>query len=195
MSEFLYVCHFSNGHIKVGRSISPKSRIAAHADRVACVGIELIEHHIVECVGRSAPAEYALIDRCAALATKQNKNEWFEGLAYLDACDAAIEFAAADFSEDYFAHDKTPIAIACSAVGSQAKLARILGIIPAAVFQWVKKTRPIPSDKCQAIELACEAVVSCEQLRPDLIWVRIPDQSWPHPGGRPLLDFVAVAVA
>jgi len=26
MSEYLYVCHFSNGHIKVGRSISPKSR-------------------------------------------------------------------------------------------------------------------------------------------------------------------------
>jgi len=33
--EYLYVCHFSNGHIKVGRSIHPKSRIASHADRVA----------------------------------------------------------------------------------------------------------------------------------------------------------------
>lgn len=35
MSEYLYVCHFSNGHIKVGRSVHPKSRIASHADRVA----------------------------------------------------------------------------------------------------------------------------------------------------------------
>ena len=30
--EYLYVCHFSNGHIKVGRSIDPKSRIASHAN-------------------------------------------------------------------------------------------------------------------------------------------------------------------
>ncbi len=26
--QYLYVCHFSNGHIKVGRSIEPTARIA-----------------------------------------------------------------------------------------------------------------------------------------------------------------------
>ena len=31
----LYVCHFSSGHIKVGRSIDPVARVAQHADRVA----------------------------------------------------------------------------------------------------------------------------------------------------------------
>ncbi len=27
----LYVCHFSSGHIKVGRSIDPVARVAQHA--------------------------------------------------------------------------------------------------------------------------------------------------------------------
>ena len=89
---------------------------------------------------------------------------------------------------------KTPIELACSAVGSQAELARMLGVMPAAVFQWVKKTRPIPNDKCPAIEKACGAVVSCEELLPDLHWVRIPDPNWPHPSGRPVLDFIAAEV-
>lgn len=89
MAEYLYVCHFSNGHIKVGRSTDPTSRIANHADRVACVGIELVEHHIVECIGHSAPAESDLIGICAGLATKRNKSEWFEGLDFLDVCEIA----------------------------------------------------------------------------------------------------------
>ncbi len=41
--EYLYVCHFSNGHIKVGRSIDPRARIAAHADRVA-TDLDLLAH-------------------------------------------------------------------------------------------------------------------------------------------------------
>lgn len=44
--EYLYVCHFSNGHIKVGRSIDPRARIAAHADRVACMGVEFVDRFV-----------------------------------------------------------------------------------------------------------------------------------------------------
>ena len=33
--------------------------------------------------------------------------------------------------------------------------------------------------------------VTCEELRPDKPWRRIPDESWPHPAGRPVLDFAA----
>ena len=41
----------------------------------------------------------------------------------------------------------------------------------------------------------CVFVVKCEQLRPDLDWVRIADKRWPwHRKGRPVLD-VAKAVA
>lgn len=92
--QYLYVCHFSNGHIKVGRSIDPKARISAHADRVACMGVELVEHHIAECAGHSAPAELALIDRCAQSATKRNKSEWFEGLDFPSVCEWCAEFSS-----------------------------------------------------------------------------------------------------
>ncbi len=90
--------------------------------------------------------------------------------------------------------NKTPIELACAAVGSQAELARMLGVMPAAVFQWVKKTRPIPHDKCAAIERACGGAVSCDDLLPDLNWVRVPDASWPHPDGRPTIDYIVAEV-
>lgn len=97
--EYLYVCHFSNGHIKVGRSIDPKSRIAAHAERVACLGVEMIEHHIAECTGRSAPAEQHLIKKCIDLSTGRNKSEWFSGLDYLEVCEIANTVASTHFLE------------------------------------------------------------------------------------------------
>ena len=87
--EYLHVCHFSNGHIKVGRSIEPTSRIAAHADRVSCVGIELVEHQIFECVASSIPAEAMLIEWCRDNCEANNKNEWFVGTDYLSACEQA----------------------------------------------------------------------------------------------------------
>lgn len=66
--------------------------------------------------------------------------------------------------------NKTPIELACSAVGSQAELARMLGVLPAAVFQWTKKTRPIPAERCPSIEQATGGLVRCEELRPDVNW-------------------------
>lgn len=91
--EYLYVCHFSNGHIKVGRSVDPMARIATHADRVACIGVELVEHFTVECEGAVIPAENCLIARCNESATARHLDEWFVGLDYGDvvrwACDAA----------------------------------------------------------------------------------------------------------
>lgn len=81
--ESLYVCLFSNGHIKVGRSISPVARVAAHAERVGCMGVELVEHCILECADASAVArEDALIARCREACEKQFKDEWFSGLDY-----------------------------------------------------------------------------------------------------------------
>lgn len=93
MADFLYVCHFSNGHIKVGRSIEPMGRIAAHVDRVACFGVELSEHFIAECVGASEPRESHLIARCAEAAKQRHKHEWFTGLDYLTVCDWAHDAA------------------------------------------------------------------------------------------------------
>lgn len=41
---------------------------------------------------------------------------------------------------------------------------------------------------CVAVESATDGVVTCEDLRPDVRWVRIKDKAWPHPQGRPLVD-------
>lgn len=95
--EWLYVCHFSNGHIKVGRSIDPTGRIASHADRVSCLGIELVEHFVAVCDGSAMSKEAALIARCTEAATRRNKNEWFEGLDYPQVCEwATTESIASD---------------------------------------------------------------------------------------------------
>ncbi len=80
--EYLYACHFSNGHIKVGRSISPIACIEAHTDRVACLGVTLERHHMAMCVGNVIACEAALIARCAQFADGQHKNEWFAGLVF-----------------------------------------------------------------------------------------------------------------
>jgi len=138
MSEYLYVCHFSNGHIKVGRSISPKSRIASHADRVACVGIELVEHHIVECVGHSASAEFELIERCAELCTKRNMSEWFEGLEYIEICELAEQKASGVFLHKSRHSDSELI----DKLGGTAEVARICEVKPPSVSEW--RTAGIP---------------------------------------------------
>ena len=149
MSEYLYVCHFSNGHIKVGRSIHPKSRIASHADRVACMGIELVEHHIVECAGHSAPAEAELIERCVELATRRNKNEWFEGLDYLDICIDAERFASVAHKEKEI-HAPAPIdnsvlEIAIFYAGGVSSLAKELGVKQPTVSNWrMRKSLSLP---------------------------------------------------
>lgn len=87
------------------------------------------------------------------------------------------------------------IQVACDAVGGQAALARSLGIAGAVVNQWVSGFRPIPIKYCHAIERQTNGAVTCEDLRPEEPWRRIPDASWPHPGGRPVLDFAAKEAA
>lgn len=94
MAEYLYVCHFSNGHIKVGRSIDPASRIATHADRVACLGVTLVDQYVSISVDDGVLSEAALIARCAQCADKQHKNEWFVGLDFLIVTQWVKECAA-----------------------------------------------------------------------------------------------------
>ena len=79
---FLYAVHFTGGLIKVGRSASPKFRIATHVARVSCVGLVLLEQHVGVCSGHGAAAEAALIARCAAGAAFRYQNEWFRGLEF-----------------------------------------------------------------------------------------------------------------
>lgn len=77
---------------------------------------------------------------------------------------------------------------ACENLGSQRAIASVLVVTPATVNQWISGLRPIPEDRCPAIESATTGAVTCEELRPDVRWVRIKDKDWPHPQGRPLVD-------
>lgn len=77
---------------------------------------------------------------------------------------------------------------ACESVGSQRALATAISVTPATVNQWCSGERPIPVDRCPSIEAETKGVVACDELRPDVSWVRIKDKAWPHPGGRPLAD-------
>lgn len=59
---------------------------------------------------------------------------------------------------------------ACTIVEGQAFLARHLGVTPAAVNQWVKGLRPIPSKYCPKIEGITAGRVRCEDLCPEVDW-------------------------
>lgn len=60
-----------------------------------------------------------------------------------------------------------PIEKACAIVGSQAALARIMGVKPAMVNQLIKGHRPVPIEHCLAIERATNGQVTRQALRPD----------------------------
>lgn len=55
--------------------------------------------------------------------------------------------------------------------------------------------RGIPPERCPLIERATAGAHTVEALRPDAPWSRIPDPSWPHPSGRPVIDVARPVVA
>jgi DNA-binding transcriptional regulator YdaS (Cro superfamily) len=174
----LYVCLFSNGHIKVGRSIDPVSRIAHHEARVSCVGIELVKHHITSGVGldvnAAVPAEAALIEKCSAEAFKRNKNEWFEGLDFTAVCAWADEAAAV-------VYEPAAGAKACKFTPEdRRRLAELAGINPASLYQALtQRGTPFSPEKCVAIEAATANELRRKDLRPG-DWHRI----WPELVGK-----------
>lgn len=89
----------------------------------------------------------------------------------------------------------TPIQTAIQAVGGPAEASRLLEVSVQAVCFWRDGQRQFPADKCPALEQGTTGAVTCEQMRPDVRWHRIPDPAWPHPEGRPLIDVTRAAVA
>lgn len=141
MNQYLYVCHFSNGHIKVGRSIDPVARIAQHAERVSCMGVELIEHHMALCVSHVIPSEAALINLCIGASAKRHQNEWFEGVDYLQACEWANECAETTHSEAQPPEDNPNGISKTEAIsilgGTPKKAAFAMGYkTPHAIYMW-----------------------------------------------------------
>lgn len=76
-------------------------------------------------------------------------------------------------------------------LGGPTEVARVVGLSAPTVHGWKR----VPEQHCPAIELWKVGQVTVEQLRPDLVWRRIPDADWPHPEGRPLRDFAAATPA
>ena len=67
-------------------------------------------------------------------------------------------------------------------------VAEAVGLNEQYLYQCFTGRRPLPAEHCPGIERATAARVPCEQLRPDITWLRVPDPEWPHPGGRPCID-------
>jgi hypothetical protein len=62
------------------------------------------------------------------------------------------------------------------------------------LYQCLTLRRRPPADRCPDIERALDGRVTCEQMRPDVRWQRVPDPAWPHPDGRPCIDVAAPAM-
>lgn len=98
---------------------------------------------------------------------------------------------------------------AVQAAGTQIELGRRLGqfdrtsprhrdkreISQSVISEWACGRRPVPAGRCAQVEFVVGAAVTAEELRPDLKWVRVPDQAWPHPAGRPVVDVNTFAKA
>lgn len=87
------------------------------------------------------------------------------------------------------------IAKAVKVIGGPNRTARILGMKPSTVSQWYSpnaaQRRPLPDVHCPQLEFSSKGAATCEEMRPDIAWVRVPDPTWPNPAGRPLVDHMA----
>lgn len=206
----LYVAAFSGGLLKVGRANSPASRIAQHRARLAVAGVTLLQQHSQQCVGEVSAAEARLIRRCTAACTERRADEWFMGLAFDEVCAWANQeagasdedVAAVDGGSLYVRRDCFPFPVsggyicrACcrvhigqgSAYLCQACVAR------GYVFDGALRVNGSEVPLWSGIEPGTEARpfhgVSCEELRPDVPWMRVFDPEWSY--GRPLIDYAS----
>jgi len=65
------------------------------------------------------------------------------------------------------------VAIACDVVGGMGVLSRLLGVSAPTVSQWKSGVRPIPIERCAAIEKITGGKVTRQEMRPKdwhLIW-------------------------
>ncbi|MGT2453756.1 YdaS family helix-turn-helix protein [Cupriavidus basilensis] len=66
---------------------------------------------------------------------------------------------------------------------SAAELARKVGLAPTVVYQWRAGIRPVPVDRCAAVERATDGAVTRKDLRPD-DWQEI----WPELAQPPVVS-------
>lgn len=145
--QYIYVCLFSNGHIKVGRAVDTASRIATHKYRVACLGVSLVSHEIIACPVDVKDAEAALIDWCVQNAEERFMNEWFSGLNYTDVVNEAIRCADADKSADSSTGWAAYLILIKRAGYTQTRIAELIGCSQPSIANFVRGRSENPSFK------------------------------------------------
>ena len=75
----------------------------------------------------------------------------------------------------------------------RVRVAAEVGMHEQYLYQCLTRRRPTPMERCPDIERAMGGAVTCEELRPDVVWQRVTDLDWPHPQGRPCIDVAAAA--
>lgn len=77
---------------------------------------------------------------------------------------------------------------ASDVLGSQRALSDALDVTPATVNQWASGIRPVPIERCPAIELATAGEVTRRDLRPNdwwLIWPELVTEEFKVPESSP----------
>ncbi len=203
MTGHLYVCEFSTGVIKVGRSGAAEKRLSSHRSVAKRLGAELLRGHVATTVGDAAAGERELIGRCAGAGTKVGK-EWFSGLDFDAVCTWADEIARAPAAPARYRfvlrRDSYPvvgyICRACCVThqGPDAFLCskcHDVGYLFHGKAGLTRKGEPVPlwsAVPFRDVEIREVDCVACEELRPDVPWLRIADPEWPM--GRPVIDTV-----
>lgn len=65
-------------------------------------------------------------------------------------------------------HNASPLERAIEIVGSQAELAKALGVKPQHVWNWLHRDNKVPAEQVLPIEKATDGKVTRHDLRPDL---------------------------
>jgi hypothetical protein len=92
----LYVVEFDQGTIKVGFASNPVDRIQSHIYQAKKFRIGVLRHWVSEMSSTAFLHEQALIAWCTQQAKETHGKEWFTGLSFEEAKDAAIFILAND---------------------------------------------------------------------------------------------------
>ena len=177
MKHHLYVCLFSNGVVKIGRSSSPVARIAQHEARLLVAGIDLVESHVGECMGDIVQAESALIRKCdSVLGSIKRGNEWFENLVFADVRGWVDMFCQQNFEADESLQTFDPI------VDSKLRqeIAIQMGLSEQYIYQCLTGRRNMKPIQASALEKLTKGAITrkmvCrttwQDIWPELVEVR-----------------------
>jgi hypothetical protein len=100
----LYVIEFSDGLVKVGRSVCPRDRIKQHHKQMAEVGRRIRRYAFYRSPHGYSDCERELLDRLLRFAAPiRGMAEWFYGLRYEVAANLAKQMSGRQFIElSYF---------------------------------------------------------------------------------------------